>query len=71
MRERIRAMIEAIVEEELAAALGASRSARVGAIRTGYRHGKRARRLTSSLGTMPGYVNRVAACRRQKILRIC
>ena len=51
MRERIRAMIEAIVEEELAAALGASRSARVGAIRTGYRHGKRARTLTTSLGT--------------------
>jgi putative transposase len=50
MRERIRATIEAIVDEELAAALGASRSARVGAIRTGYRHGKRARTLTTSLG---------------------
>ena len=34
MRERIRATIEAIVDEELVAALGASRSARVGAIRT-------------------------------------
>ena len=57
MRERIRAMIEAIVDEELTAALGAVRSARVGAGRTGYRHGKRARTLTTSLGattiTMP------------------
>ena len=50
MRERIRATIEAIVEEELVAALGASRSARVGAVRIGYRHGKRARTLTTSLG---------------------
>jgi len=50
MRERIRAMIEAIVDEELAAALGAARSQRVGAVRTGYRHGKRARTLTTSLG---------------------
>jgi putative transposase len=57
MRERIRAMIEAIVDEELTAALGAVRSARVGAGGTGYRHGKRARTLTTSLGattiTMP------------------
>ena len=57
LRERIRAMIEAIVDEELTAALGAVRSARVGAGRTGYRHGKRARTLTTSLGattiTMP------------------
>jgi putative transposase len=57
MRERIRAMIEAIIDEELTAALGAVRSARVGAGRTGYRHGKRARTLTTSLGattiTMP------------------
>jgi putative transposase len=50
MRERIRGTIEALVDEELAAALGASRSARVGTIRTGYRHGKRARTLTTSLG---------------------
>ena len=57
MRERIRGMIEAIVDEELAAALGAARSQRVGVARTGYRHGKRARTLTTSLGattiTMP------------------
>ena len=50
MREGIRTTIEAIVGEGLVAALGASRSARVGAIRTGYRHGKRARTLTTSLG---------------------
>jgi putative transposase len=55
--ERIRATIESIVEEELEGALGAARSQRVGSVRVGYRHGKRARRLTTSLGattiTMP------------------
>jgi transposase-like protein len=50
LRERIRATIEAIIEEELEAALGAGRSERAGAMRAGYRHGKRARRLTTSLG---------------------
>ena len=50
MRERIRATIESIVEEELKGALGAARSQRVGLIRAGYRHGKRTRTLTSSLG---------------------
>ena len=49
-RERIRAAIEAIVNEELEAALGAARSQRVGPIRVGYRHGKRARTLSTSLG---------------------
>jgi putative transposase len=57
LRERIRATIEAIIEEELEAALGAGRSERVGAVRAGYRHGKRPRTLTTSLGattiTMP------------------
>jgi transposase-like protein len=50
MRERIRATIEAIVDEELEAALGAGRSARVGSVRAGYRHGKRERVLSTSLG---------------------
>ena len=50
MRERIRATIEAIVDEELEAALGAARSQRVGSVRAGYRHGKRERTLTTSLG---------------------
>ena len=50
MRERIRATIEALVEEELTIALGATRSARVGGPRQGYRHGTRPRTLTTSLG---------------------
>lgn len=50
LRERIRATIEAIIEEELEAALGAAKSQRVGSERAGYRHGKRARGLTTSLG---------------------
>jgi transposase-like protein len=45
--------IEAIVEEELEEALGATRSQRVGANRTGYRHGKRPRTL-SSTSARPG-----------------
>ena len=50
IRERVRGMIEAIVEEELESALGAGRSQRVGMARTGYRHGARERQLTTSLG---------------------
>jgi transposase-like protein len=50
IRERVRGMIEAIVEEELESALGAGRSRRVGAARTGYRHGARERQLSTSLG---------------------
>ena len=50
MRERIRATIESIVDQELEGALGAALSQRVGPVRTGYRHGKRARTLTTSLG---------------------
>ena len=50
IRERIRGMIEAIVEEELESTLGAGRSQRVGAARSGYRHGARERQLTMSLG---------------------
>jgi putative transposase len=50
MRERIRETIEAIVDEELEAALGAARSQRVGVVRAGYRHGTRERQLTTSLG---------------------
>jgi len=50
MRERIRGMIETIVEEELEEALGAARAARVGTNRAGYRHGKRSRTLSTGLG---------------------
>ena len=50
IRLRARGLIDAIVEEELDAALGAALSARVGEGRQGYRHGTRARTLTTSLG---------------------
>ncbi len=50
IRERVRGMIEAIIEEELESTLGAGRSQRIGAARTGYRHGARARQLTTRLG---------------------
>jgi transposase-like protein len=43
-------LIDAIVEEELEAALGAALSVRVGPARQGYRHGARDRTLTTSLG---------------------
>lgn len=50
IRRRARGLIDAIVEEELEAALGAAPSARVGRVRQGYRHGTRERTLTTSLG---------------------
>ena len=50
IRRRARGLIDAIVEEELEAALGAAESARVGLARQGYRHGTRERTLTTSLG---------------------
>lgn len=50
IRRRARGRIEAIVDEELAAALGAAPSSRVGFVRQGYRHGTRERTLTTSLG---------------------
>jgi transposase-like protein len=50
IRARARGLIDAIVEEELAAALGAAPSVRVGPARVGYRHGTRERTLTTSLG---------------------
>src|SRR5882762_7116935 len=56
IRQRARGLIDAIVEEELEAALGAAESARVGPARRGYRHGTRERTLTTSLGptSLPG-----------------
>jgi transposase-like protein len=50
MRLRIRDTIEELVKQELDAALGAVKSARVGDTRQGYRHGTRERTLTTSLG---------------------
>lgn len=49
MRERIRETIEELVEEELTATLGAERSSRED-VRCGYRHGRRPRTVTTSLG---------------------
>lgn len=50
IRRRARGLVDAIVEEELEAALGAAESARVGPARQDYRHGTRERTLTTSLG---------------------
>ncbi len=50
IRRRARGLIDAIVEEELEAALGAAPSVRVGGARVGYRHGTRDRTLTTSVG---------------------
>jgi transposase-like protein len=50
MRERIRGTIQLIVEDEPDGALGTGSSERVGEKRAGYRHGHRARTLSTSLG---------------------
>jgi transposase-like protein len=51
IRERVREVIELILEEEVDAALGAGRSQRV-VERSGYRHGRKNRRLTLRTGTV-------------------
>lgn len=57
IRDRVRDIIENVVEAESEEALGAKPSERVGEQRRGYRHGYRERTLTSSVGptrfTMP------------------
>jgi transposase-like protein len=65
MRLRIRDMIEALVQQELDAALGAVKSARVGETRQGYRHGMRERTLTTSLGPTTIAMPRAGAGRRR------
>jgi len=50
IRDQVRTWIELIVEEEVAAVLGAASSVRVAETRRGYRHGTRRRTLTTSLG---------------------
>ncbi len=50
IRQQARGLIDAIVEEELEAVLGAAPSARVGVVRQGYRHGTRERTFTTSFG---------------------
>jgi transposase-like protein len=51
IRERVREVIELILEEEVDTALGAGRSQRV-AERCGYRHGRKPRRLTLRTGAV-------------------
>jgi len=51
IRERVREIIEMVLEEEVEAALGARRSQRV-AERCGYRHGRKPRRLTLRTGAV-------------------
>src|SRR5438105_3482625 len=51
IRERVREIIEMVLQEEVEAALGAGRSQRV-AERNGYRHGHKSRRLTLRTGTV-------------------
>jgi transposase-like protein len=58
IRERVRDTIEAVLEQELEAALGAEPSARVGEQRCGSRHGRRRRVLTTSVGPTPVEVPR-------------
>ena len=50
IRERVREIIEMVLQEEVEAALGTGRNQRV-AERAGYRHGWRPRRLTLRTGT--------------------
>jgi transposase-like protein len=50
IRERVREVIEEILHEEVEEAMGARRSQRA-AGRCGYRHGRKARRLTLRAGT--------------------
>jgi putative transposase len=50
LRENIRAMIEAMFEEELAAFLGRCRYGRGGEAKNGYRHGHRERQLVGTFG---------------------
>jgi len=51
IRERVRGIIEMVLQEEVEAALGAARSQRL-AERAGYRHGSKPRRLTLRSGTV-------------------
>ena len=52
IRERVRELIELVLEEEVESALGAGRSQRA-AERAGYRHGSKRRKLTLRAGTIP------------------
>ncbi len=62
VRERVRGLIETMLEEELTAALGRERYRRGGEATAGYRHGVRHRRLLGSFGPLAITVPRGAAC---------
>lgn len=51
LRQNVRATIEALFEEELAAFIGRCRYGRGDAVKKGYRNGHRARHLTGTFGT--------------------
>ena len=51
LRQNIRATIEALFEEELAAFIGRCRYGRGGTTKKGYRHGHRDRQLVGTFGT--------------------
>jgi transposase-like protein len=51
LRQNIRATIEALFEEELAAFIGRCRYGRGGGSKKGYRHGHRERQLVGTFGT--------------------
>ena len=53
IRQRVQETSEQVLNEELAAVLGAPRSDRVGAARQGDRHGTRERTVTTSVGPTP------------------
>ena len=57
IRERVREVMEMVLEEEVEAALGAGRSERV-VERVGYRHGHKSRRLTLRSGAVQMQVPR-------------
>ena len=54
LRQNIRATIEALFEEELAAVIGRCRYDRGGGLKKGYRHGHRDRQLVGTFGTGNG-----------------
>jgi putative transposase len=63
VRERMRGFIEAMLEEELTAALGRARYRRDGGRADGYRHGVRHRRLLGSFGPLDLTVPRARMAR--------
>ncbi len=69
LRDRIRGLIEELVEQELEAALGRGRYERAGGA-VGHRHGHRTRRLTGSFGPTIPLARRRAPISLRHMLRI-